>query len=221
MKSARHSFSPPLINRRTVAERPNPKGMDEGEIEKVHAVLRITQDDVILTMEKNRDGVSINNFITYLNDFKRKKEIDEGVEDSFHYSAAIIAKDNFLNILRNMERVSVAEVYYDKSILGGQYLNISNRTLGIRNSVVVSVKPLWGDSLKEFAIDAFNKFNGARQQNPIQKLHVEGKNQLGGDVILNTDFIEKRDTIDVEYNLNTGETNTRDTFRKLIALANL
>lgn len=221
IKSARHSFSPPLINRKTVAERPNPKEMDEGEIEKVHAILRITNDDVILCMEKSRDGVSINNLMSYLNHFHRKQLAENGKEELFHYIADIIAKNNFLAILRSMRRVSVAEVYYDKSILGGKYLNLSDRAIGIKNSIMVSIKPAWGESVKEVAIDAFNKFNRADKKNPIQKIRIEGKNEMDGDVILNTDFIEKRETIDVEYNLNTGETSTRDTFRKLIALANL
>jgi hypothetical protein len=220
-KSARHSFSPPLINRRTVAERANPKEMDEGEIEKVHAILRTTKDDVILCIEKNKNGISINNFLSYLNYFLRKKLAEDNEEEEFHYSADIIAKDNFLTLLRSMSRVSVAEVYYDKSILGGHFLNLSDRSIGIRNSVVVSIKPVWGESAKELAIDAFNKYNGARGQNPIQKIRLEGKNEMNGDVVLNTDFIEKRDTIDVEYDQNTGETSTRDSFRKITALANL
>lgn len=221
IKSARHSFSPPLINRNTTNERPNPKGLDEGEIEKVHAILRITEDEVILCMEKSRDGASILNLMDYFNYFNRKKLKEDGNAEDFHYMADIIAKNNFMEILRNMRRVSIAEVYYDKSILGSEYLDLSQRSIGVKNSVVVSIKPSWGESLKELAADAFNKFNRARASNPIQKVRVQGTNDLGGEVVLNTDFIEKRETIDVDFDLTTGETNTRDTFRKLIALANL
>lgn len=221
-KSAKHSFSPPLMNRRTAEERPNPKELDEGEIEKVHFVLKLEEDDIMICMEKNRDGVTINNIVDYFNHFMRKMYSEKDQESNFHYKSDIIAKDNFIEILRSLNRVSVADVYYDKSILGGQYLNLSDRTVGIRSSVVLSIKPNWGESAKELAIDAFNKFNGATKdgKSKVQKIRIEGKNEFNGDVILDTDFIEKRETVDIEYDGKTGEIVSKDAFRKLLAFLN-
>ncbi|MEO6303296.1 MAG: hypothetical protein ABIP51_08985, partial [Bacteroidia bacterium] len=77
-----------------------------------------------------------------------------------------------------------------------------------------------GESVKEFTVDAFNKLNSSGQ-NPIERISVQGKDDENGDVFLNTDFIEKRNTIDVEFDTATGEISSRDMLRKLMALSKL
>ncbi|MEO6301970.1 MAG: hypothetical protein ABIP51_02240 [Bacteroidia bacterium] len=117
-KSARHSFRPNLINRKTVLERANPKDIDEGEIEKSHIVIKFEKKEVIICKEKNHGGVSINNFIDYINTFHRKRMSENGTEEKFHYKAEIIPKDDFLKLLGRLKRVSVADIYLDKKNIG-------------------------------------------------------------------------------------------------------
>lgn len=219
-KSARHSFRPPLINRNTTVERENPKTIEEGEIEKVHVVLKFEEDDVTIYMEKNRDGATINNIIDYFNHFLRKYIKEHNPDADYHFKGEQILRENFLEILNSLKKVSVTDVYYDKKILGGEYLNLSNRTVNIKSSVIVSIQSTRGNSIKEAAVDAFNKFNGTKN-NSINKIRIKGKNDLNGDVVLNTDFIEMRETVDIEFDLNTGEINSTSAFRHLKAISNL
>lgn len=219
-KSARHSFRPPLINRNTTIERENPKTIEEGEIEKVHLILKFEEDDVTMYIEKNRDGVTINNIMDYFNYFLRKYNTEHNPDADYHFKADLILRENFLEILNSLKRVSVTDVFYDKKILGGDYLNLSNRTVNIKNSVVVSLQATRGESIKEAAVDAFNKFN-AKKNNSINKIRIHGKNDVNGDVVLNTDFIQMRETVDIEYDPNTGEINTTNAFRHLKAISNL
>lgn len=225
MKSAKHSFRPPLINRRTAIERDNPKTIDEGEIEKVHVLLKFDEDEeeAIVYLENNKYGVTINNFMDYLNYFLGKHANDNNYEKEYHFSADIIPKTNFLNELRAMSRVTLAHVFVDKKLLGSPYLNLSSRTVGVKHSIMIDIHSQWGESVKDTAIDCFNKFSSRTniRENNIHKIRVEGKNEQGSNVILSTDFIGKKETLDIEYNSTTGEINTTDAFRKLNALSNL
>jgi hypothetical protein len=216
-KSARHSFRPPLINRNTVAERENPKDINEGEIEKTHTVIKFNRSEVIMCLEKNKGGISINNFTDYLNHFHRKRLAEKNLEEEFNYISEIIPKDDFLKQLNKLKRVSVADIYLDKKILGSDFLNLSNRSQSIRQEVMLSIKSSRGESIKEFTVDAFNRFNIGKRQS-IERISVHGKDDENGEVILNTDFIEKRNQIDVEYSETTGEINTKDILRKQLAL---
>ncbi|MEO6301971.1 MAG: hypothetical protein ABIP51_02245, partial [Bacteroidia bacterium] len=69
--------------------------------------------------------------------------------------------------------------------MGSHYLNLSNRAVGIRKEVVLSIRPVKGESVKEFTVDAFNKLNSSGQ-NPIERISVQGKDDENGDVFLNT-----------------------------------
>ncbi len=223
VKSAKHSYRPPLINRKTTAERDNPKSIDEGEIEKVHILLKFDEEEVIAFIENNKYGANMNNFIDYLNHFLSKHANDNNYEKVYYFVADIIPKINFIEELRAMRRVSLAHIHVDKKLLGSPYLNLSSRTIHVRHSIVIDIKSDKGESVKETAIDCFNKFSSRenKKTQTIHKIHIEGKNELGGNIVLSTDFIGKKETIDIDYNKYTGEINTPDAFRKLRAISNL
>lgn len=68
-KSARQAFRPNLIDRITGDERKSPKKLSEGDIEKTHFLIKVTDDEVFLILEINGNGVSISQITNYFNHF--------------------------------------------------------------------------------------------------------------------------------------------------------
>ena len=84
-KSAKHGTRKPLINRNTANERDNPKTLEEGEVEKVHLVLKYTKNETTVFLEKNRDELSMQNIIDYFNYFQRKLNHERGYNRDYHF----------------------------------------------------------------------------------------------------------------------------------------
>lgn len=133
-KSATHSYRPNLIHRETVDERESPKDIAEGEIEKTHLVTNFVNDDLILLLEKHLHGISINQFVRYLNHYGG--QLDEPIKFNFE----TVVKDNFLEEIDNLSRVTCADIYVDKQMLGGEALNYSNNLNEVKHEVILSVK---------------------------------------------------------------------------------
>lgn len=70
-RSADHKYRPPYWDVETDEERDSPKKVTEGELEKTHFGLRLTSTDVFLLLEVNGKGISVNNVVSYLNDFTK------------------------------------------------------------------------------------------------------------------------------------------------------
>jgi hypothetical protein len=100
-KSARNEFRPDLINKRTGAERKNPKEITEGDIEKTHFIVKIDKDqkEVFLFLENNFYGVTINNIIDYLTNFSQKYCESKGNKKNFTIVHFEIPRNNFLTEL--------------------------------------------------------------------------------------------------------------------------
>ena len=207
-KSAQYRYRPSLWDTKTNEERPNPKKINEGEKEKTHFAVKITEDEVFFVLETNGNGISITNVICYLKSFHIKylTSIDKKQNSSIQYTK--IARGDFLEVLGNLKRTKVAEVYLNKSLLGGDGLNFSNRTYGLQRNVVLTLKAEKNQSFTETVIDIFNKFNKQEIKDSISKIRIQGKNEDNEDTILDTSFMEKIEYIDVSINQSTGEVET-------------
>jgi hypothetical protein len=122
-KSATHSFRPPLIDGKTIAERENPKKLLEGERHKTHLISKAIDGDLILILEKGKDALNINQLLSYFNHFLSLLDLDARLKFSYE----IIAKDSFLEEIQNLNRVVCADVFVDKQLLGSNSLNYSKR----------------------------------------------------------------------------------------------
>ncbi|HHY94043.1 MAG TPA: hypothetical protein GX513_03375 [Firmicutes bacterium] len=105
-KGARIGYRPHLIKRLTLAERPNPKEVDEGERTKVHFVVRLS--DGLLLLEDSRRGlVTAGRFISYIRE--RAKEVlnESGVRD---LSSHPLIEREFIEELKKMGHIRVAGI---------------------------------------------------------------------------------------------------------------
>lgn len=111
----------------------------------------------------------------------------------------------------------MAEIYFDKRLLGGDALNFSNRTLTVKKDVMLSVKADLKESITNFAIDVWNKLNGSKSS--ITRIKVKGKDEDDNSVLLDTSFLRKTKSVRVEMDTDTGEIISTDILTSLKFMA--
>jgi len=217
-KSAVHSYRAPLLDRETVDERDNPKTLREGELQKTHFVIKYINGDAILLAEKYRGGLSVQQLVLYLNEFKQYYEQVNRQELNYNFSFEVIATDNLDEELDKMNRVLNACIYVDKQLLGSDALNFSNRINSVQESIIIDIRAQRTESIKETAKDIIAKFNGGERI--VSKVRIKGKNFANNDVTIDTDFIEKKEWVNAHLDEDTGEVNSPDVFSQITEIAN-
>lgn len=119
-KSAKHSYRAPLLNRNTVEARENPKTMEEGEQMKTHMVVKNMEDSVIALIETGSNLLTGNNIVEYFNYliscYNANVPDDEKIEG--HFSLSMMPSDDFREVLGSLTRVTIANVFIEKRLLG-------------------------------------------------------------------------------------------------------
>jgi hypothetical protein len=218
-KSARNEFRPNLINKKTGTERPNPKLLTEGDIEKTHFVFKIAKDrdEVYLLLEYNYHGITCSNIIEYFTHFHRIFQKKKGHTQFFTIVQAIISGNDFFDGLQLLKRTKVAEVHFDKQLLGSKALNFSNRTVSLKQDIKLVAKAEIGESIKEVAVDLFNAFN--KKDSKITRVRVFGNDDDNNEVILDTLKIIKNEFVKVDLNTDTGEVVTSQILTALFKIS--
>ena len=209
-KSAQWLYRPPLWDTQTDEERPSPKKITEGEKEKTHFAIKITEEEVFLVLEINGNGITINHIISYLMFFNREYLKSIKKKQSFTIYYAKVGRGDFLQVLERLNRTRIVEVHFNKSLLGGDGLKFSSRTHSVQRDVVLTLKAEKRQSVTETAVDIFNKFNGQTIEESISKIRVQGKDEDNEDTILDTSFMEKIEFANVSLNSTTGEVQTTE-----------
>lgn len=212
LKCAKHSYRPNLVHRDTIIERENPKQLQEGEIEKSHIVMKIAEDTISIILDKHFGGVTIRQFVNYLNRFSHNLESEIPIRFGFE----IVVKENFLEEIENLHRVTCADVVVDKQLLGSDALNYSNRINQVKHDIVLTVKAKKHNSIEDFARDVFSKFIGGEQS--ISKIRIVGRNEENNQVVLSTDFIERQEYVWAEFSESTGDVSSSDMFIEMTSV---
>uniref|UniRef100_UPI003D13E020 hypothetical protein n=1 Tax=Chryseobacterium gambrini TaxID=373672 RepID=UPI003D13E020 len=218
-KSARNEFRPNLLNRRTLSERRNPKEKVEGDIEKTHFVIKndFETNETLLLLEYNHFGLTINNFINYLQNFSKKNDNKDGFSTRYKVIYSFIPKNNFLTELENFERAKIAEIYIDKQLLGNEALEFSQRIFEIKQDVKLVVKADTRSSITNFGVDLFNSFKGKKDKG-INRIRIKGIDKNGNETFVDTSFMGKQDFVDTIRNNETGESESNDLLNKMKAI---
>ncbi|MDR0962757.1 MAG: hypothetical protein LBM62_09430 [Mediterranea sp.] len=218
-KSAKHSYRAPLLNRKTVEERENPKMMDEGEQVKTHLLIKFINGDAVTFVEYFKGALSMKCIVDYFNHFVQRYNA-EHKRDKFigKFAFDIIPRDDFREVLDNMDRAVQANVYIEKSILGSDALNFSERVQSVKKDIVIEIKSKRGESIKDAIYDFLAKLNGGQRN--IQKIRVRGVMPNKTESIIDTAFIIKREYVAAQQNEDTGEINTPYLFSQLEDLSN-
>lgn len=221
-KSAKHSYRAPLLDKNTVESRENPKTMSEGEQMKTHVLVKFKDGDAIIFLETGSNMLTCGNIVNYLNQalLSYNSQFREDDEQRLlgKFSFEMIARDDFQEILQGMDRVLCAEIFIDKSVLGSEVLNFSNSAEQVKENILLTIKAERKKSIKETLYDIIDKYNSA--QSKIRRIRVTGKNTNGNASIIDTDFIVKKEFIEVQQDSDTGEYISANVFFQLLALSN-
>lgn len=219
-KSAKHSYRAPLLDRNTVESRENPKTMAEGEQMKTHALIKIKNGDAMLFLETGNGVLTCANIVSYLNslknDYNSLQDNEENIITGF-FCSETIARDDFREVLANMNRVTLAEVYVDKNILGSDFLNFSNPSEELKEEIVMSLKAERKRNIKQHVYNILDKFSG--NTSIIKRLRIKGKLPNDNEGIIDTDFINKKEFVDAQQDNDTGEYNSAYMFSQLKTLS--
>ena len=217
-KSAKHSYRAPLLNKNTVEERENPKTIEEGEQIKTHLLLKLIGGDTIVFLETFRSALSLKTITDYLNEWisiynsNHKRETIRG-----KFAFDIIPRDDFREVLNNMQRVVCASIFIEKNIIGSDSLNFSDMTNNIQEDIILEVRAKRGESIKHAVYDFLAKLNGGRSL--IQKIRVKGVLPNKNESIIDSSFIIKKEYVDAQQNEDTGEINSEYLFSQLLVLS--
>lgn len=218
-KSARSDFRPNLINKRTGNERVNPKEMNEGDIEKTHFLVKLskTNNEVYLFLEKNFMGISPSVFVNYITQFTTTylKNIEQ--QKNFHIHKTDILMNNFLTEVERLSRTTLAEVYFDKRLLGSEALDFSNRTISLRKDIVLTAKASIKESITEVGIDFWNKMQ--HKDSLISRVRIKGIDENNNSILLDTSLLCRQEYVSVDLDSRTGEVNSDQLLSRLQKMA--
>mgnify|MGYP005896945499 CR=1 FL=1 len=221
-KSAKHSYRAPLLDKNTVESRENPKTMSEGEQMKTHLLIKFKHGDAIIFLETGSNMLTCGNIVNYLNQALLLYNSQFGDDDEQRilgkFTYEMIARDDFQEILQGMDRVLCAEIFVNKSVLGSEVLNFSNSSEQVKENVLLTIKAERNRSIKNTLYDIVDKFNGV--QSIIRRIRIIGKNTNGNESIIDTNFIVKKEFIEVQQDSDTGEYISSNVFSQLLALSN-
>lgn len=217
-KSAIHSYRAPLLNRNTIELRENPKTIEEGEQVKTHLLVKYVNGNAIVFLETGRGLLTLKTIVDYLNIFVLLHNNNNDDPICGRFTLDIIPRDDFREVLQNMDRVLLAQVYTDKQILGSDSLNFSDRTENVQEDIVIELKTKRQQSIKSVLYDILSKMNGNRED--IKRVRIKGKMPNNTDCMIDTDFLIKKEYIEVVQNEETGEYHTVDMFNQLELLSN-
>jgi hypothetical protein len=219
-KSARSEFRPDLINKKTGSERKNPKEISEGDIEKTHFIIKIDEKEkeVYFFLEYNFHGVTVNNAVNYFSAFYTKYLAANDLKKNSSIKHFVIARNNFLTELERLTRTRLAEIYFDKHLLGTKALNFSNRFVSLKKDLKLVASASAQESITEVGIDFFNALN--KKGSDVSKVRIYGNDEDNNEIVLDTSFTGRVEFISVDINQETGDVNSSQLFTGLQKIAN-
>lgn len=218
-KSARNEFRPNIINKKTGEEKKNPKQLLEGDIEKTHMVIKIDMisEEVCLFVESNYYGATVNNIINYFREFNKRYIASKELKMNYYISDQMILRNDFLTELERLTKSKIAEVHFNKKLLGSGALDFSNKTIALKKELKLVATATKGESLTDTVLDFYTKLKAVNSE--IYKVRVIGADSEDNEVVLDTEKMGKKEFIEVDLNPETGEVNTTQLFTGLKKIA--
>ncbi len=211
LANCKYNYRPNLIDINNRTERQSPKNNSEGDKEKTHVLIK---SDAAIFFEQRRNGTGAFIFNKLLKAaWKRiKNTIDNDIT-----SIEIVQEidNNFLQIIREANRIKGIKVVAESHIVGSDFLNFSNDT-GVKDTYQIEIRAKKRHEFnKEIFIQKIEQLLAERTQ--IDKIIVDLNDNENNPRIINTDQFAKQYVIYANKDSN-GEVNTEDMFSKMIEL---
>lgn len=214
-KSCKFNHSPDYMSSVDGSARPTSKRLDEGEEEKTHLSLRFEDNEAFCVFEERRTGVTIETVIDYFNHFIGEFGRKTGSANSYKFVYSTVPTDDFLTSLNNAQRVSIAELSFQKSILGSDCLNLAteDECTEMRDELVLSIKSKPREGiLKRLLNKMFNSISVEGERITRIRLYAKDCNNIS--TIIDSKYCKKTTTIRVELAPN-GTVESMSIFEKM------
>lgn len=200
-KSCKYNHSPEYMSSIDGSERPSNKRLDEGDKELTHMCVRIDEDEAYSIFEERRNGVTMKGIMVYFNsllvNFLEQKNIDRDL----YLRPSAIPSEDFLQALENANRISIAELFTEREILGSDYLNLIDIDENSRNElqIIIKSKPREGLIKRKFK-DWFNHM--ASEETRTKRIRLHGVDDDHKNIIIDSLNGKRKKEIDVDLTDN-------------------
>lgn len=196
------------------SERPTDKELTEGDKELTHMCFRIDESEVYTVFEERRNGVSMGGVMAYYNHFFKKfLEASDNTEDNLILQASIVPPDDFLTSLKHTNRISAAELFVEKKVIGSEYLNLMEDDTNAQEDLIITVKAKPRQSLAKRTIEnVYNKITTDGTE--IGRVRIRGKDANKMSVTIDSLNGKKVDEITVDL-LENGVVDSYSLFSKI------
>lgn len=212
-KSCKYNHSPDYMSSRDGSERISDKRLDEGDKELTHMCMRIDGHEAYTIFEERRNGVTIGGVISYFNRHLKDFLHARGITDDFYLWAGVVPPDDFITALSNATRISAADIYVDKAVLGSGYLNIMELDASSQNDLVMTLKTVPRQSLPKRAMQGlFRRIS--TEGTVVNRIRLYGKDINGMNTMIDSLHQKKVDEVSVNL-LQNGVVDTYSIFAKI------
>lgn len=196
-KSCKYNHSPDYMSSKDGSDRTSDKRLDEGDKELTHMCMRIDGNEAYTIFEDRRNGVTIGGVISYFNrlfkDFLRASSL----KDNFYLWAGIVPSDEFMIALDGTTRISVAEIFVQKSVLGSGYLDLMEVDASSQDDLVMTLKSKPRQSIPKRAIQStFRKLSSSGTL--INRIRIYGKDINKMNIMIDSLHKKKVDEVVVD-----------------------
>ena len=212
-KSCKYNHSPDYMSSKDGSERISDKRLDEGDKEITHMCMRIDGHEAYTVFEDRRNGVTIGGVISYFNRHLKNYLQAQDLEDNFYLWAGVVPSDDFLTALNNAARISIADIFVDKTVLGSGYLDLMPLDPSSQDDLVMTLKSKPRQTLPKRAIQStFRKIS--TKGTIVNRIRLYGKDINKMNIMIDSLHQKKMEEVTVDL-LPNGVVDTYSIFAKI------
>ncbi len=212
-KSCKYNHSPDLMSSIDGTERASDKKPFEGEKELTHMCMEITATEAFTIFEDRKNGVTLRQVIAYLNKWLQKYIQDKEIESNFYFMYGIVPSEDFLESLNKVKRITLAELFAERDLLGSDGLNLMDLDDNSQDEIVMQVKTKRKHSLSVQSIQqVFNRMIASESR--LNRVRIYAKDEQNMNVVLDSMNAKKKQEITVELKEN-GTVDSYSIFSKM------
>lgn len=212
-KSCKYNHSPDYMSSEDGSERPTDKQLHEGDKELTHMCMRIDGGEAYTIFEQRRNGVSMGGVIKYFNNLFHSFLLSIGDERKFYLWASVIPSEAFLTALNNVDKITIAELFVEKTVLGSNFLGFMDIDANTQDDLIMTVKAKPRQSLTKRAVrQAYLSMTTEGTQ--ISRIRLYGRDINKMSTIIDSLNGKRVEEVTVDLNTN-GVVDTYSIFAKI------
>ncbi len=212
-KSCKYNHFPEYMSIIDGSERPSDKKPHEGDKELTHMCIKISENEALAMLEIRQSGVSMKQIIEYLNPKFTKYSEDNYLPTDRVLLWGYVPAESFLDALKKVNRISFAELYTEKELIGGEFFNLMDIDDNVQDDLIITIKSKRKRTISVASIQtAFNRMVAHDSKTTRIRLYGQDNNRLG--IMLDSINGQKKEEITVELNDN-GTVNTLSIITKM------